>query len=380
LSRFWNAYFGVVWLVTVVIVALSGRRPWALAGAEALLVALAVWYLGYGRRLGWDDPPLRGGLVFFAGVLVLLPPAVWLSSSSSYLLFALTPLAFILLPLRPAIAMAVGLDLLPSAILLARTGNWALVLGGTAPFAILAGAFAVVFGTTLVRVIVQNEERRALIEELAATRAEVARLSHEAGAAKERARLAADIHDTVAQGLSSMAALLQAAEAELDRDTERARTHLRLATRTARDNLSEVRALVADLTPGELRSSTLADTIGRLAERFAAETGARASHAVTGTPRPLPTGLEVVLLRAAQEALANVRKHAGAVTVELCLTYRADTVVLAVRDDGRGFDPGQDTGGYGLAAMRSRVSQVGGELRITCPPGEGTALRVEVPA
>jgi len=244
---------------------------------------------------------------------------------------------------------------------------------GPLPIAVLVVVFSAFFGTAMVRVHEQNAE-------LTATRAEVARLSHETGVAAERQRLAGEIHDTIAQGLSSVVMLVQAAEADLDRAPARARRHLAMIARTARDNLDEARALVAALAPTALDGASLAEAVGRLVGNFTAETGVRVSYDLVGTPKALPTGLDVVLLRAAQEALSNVRKHAAAGSVTVRLAYGTAAVVLGVRDDGRGFDPGQPATGYGLGAMRSRVGQVGGTLSVESTPGTGTTVRAEVPA
>jgi signal transduction histidine kinase len=103
---------------------------------------------------------------------------------------------------------------------------------------------------------------------------------------------------------------------------------------------------------------------------------------ISGQPRRLHPAVEVTLLRAAQEALANARRHAAAAHIAVTLTYFADEVSLDVSDDGRGFDPtaaGQ-SGGLGLLGMRERVADLGGELAIESAPGEGTALAVTLPA
>jgi signal transduction histidine kinase len=106
----------------------------------------------------------------------------------------------------------------------------------------------------------------------------------------------------------------------------------------------------------------------------------------TGDPRPMHADVEVTLLRAAQEALANVAKHAKAGRVGLTLSYMADVVTLDVRDDGVGFEPdarrahGSADGGFGLAGMRQRVQRLAGRLDIESEPGGGTAISATVPA
>jgi signal transduction histidine kinase len=276
------------------------------------------------------------------------------------------------------------------------------VLAGPLPVALIVIAFSLLFGAWAHRIINQSRDRAALIEELAATRAEVARLSRLAGAAAERERLAAEIHDTLAQGFISIVTLLQAADAELGEAPSKARRQLALAVRTARENLAEARSLVASL-PAPLQASSLEDALHRLAAGLAEEQGIDARCVIEGTARPLPAAVEVVLLRATQEALANVRKHAAAGVVTVRLTYAGERVRLEVTDDGTGFAPelvpaarGEEAGtargamvgaagdavtgnGFGLPAMRTRVQQVGGDFAVRAAPGQGTRLTVEVP-
>ena len=137
--------------------------------------------------------------------------------------------------------------------------------------------------------------------------------------------------------------------------------------------------MVAALTPAHLEGGPLYEALGRLTDRIGAELAITARFEVCGPARPLPASAEVVLLRAAQEALANVRKHARAADVLVTLSYQPQAVRLDIRDDGAGFDPEQVSGGYGLRGMRSRILQVGGSLLVRARPGAGTSLSVEVP-
>jgi signal transduction histidine kinase len=206
----------------------------------------------------------------------------------------------------------------------------------------------------------------------------IAAAHHEAGVRAERHRLAGEIHDTLAQGFTSIVTLLQAAEASLDAESH-ARRHLDLALVTARENLAEARTLVTTLTPATLEAGTLGDTVHRVTEATGAQAGVEAHAEVTGTARRLPTGTEVVLLRVCQEALANVRKHAAARQVRVRLCYAGASVRLTVTDDGKGFDQDDANGGYGLRGMLDRVRQVGGTVEVTSAPGAGTEVRAEVP-
>jgi signal transduction histidine kinase len=175
---------------------------------------------------------------------------------------------------------------------------------------------------------------------------------------------------------------LEAAEANT-RAGQSGRSYTDQALRTARANLEEARRMVWDLRPEVLEDGTLADALGRLATSFAADTGVAAEFVVTGEPVHLPTTAEVVLLRVAQEALTNVRRHAAATRVTVTLSFLDTAVGLDVRDDGSGFDPARITpradGRVGLQSMRERVTGLGGEFTIETAPGEGTAVAASLP-
>ncbi len=210
------------------------------------------------------------------------------------------------------------------------------------------------------------------------------RAGRRAGVLEERQRLAHEIHDTLAQGFTSIVTNLEAAEGALKRDHSALRRHLDQALAVARESLSEARRLVWALRPEPLEDASLPEALRRLAERWSSSSGVPAEVFVTGEPRSLPADSEVTLLRVAQEALANVRKHARAGRVAITLSYIGDRVVLDVRDDGVGFDPsslppGTGGSGFGLRSMRERVGRAGGTLSVESAPGEGTALSAEVP-
>ena len=185
--------------------------------------------------------------------------------------------------------------------------------------------------------------------------------------------MAREIHDTLAQGFTSIITLLQASDPGLEDDK------VALAVRTARENLAEARALVAALSPTPLASASLPEAVRRQASRFAEESGVPATFRTSGDVRTLPTAVEVVLLRAAQEALTNVRRHAGANEAAVLLAYTPSGVRLVVRDDGCGFVSGA-ADGFGLAGMRQRAEQIQGDLRVRSDPQAGTTVELEVPA
>ncbi|MBA4114889.1 MAG: GAF domain-containing sensor histidine kinase [Rubrobacter sp.] len=217
---------------------------------------------------------------------------------------------------------------------------------------------------------------------------EARRAGRQAGVLRERQRMAHEIHDTLAQGFTSIVMNLEAAEGDVPATSSRAQHHLEQARLTARESLTEARRLVWALRPEPLENASLPEALQRLAERWTEESGIAATVATTGTPHPLTSEVEATLFRVAQEALNNVRKHARGVSrAALTISYMGDTVALDARDDGAGFDPArevekkrdQDSGGFGLQGMRERVEGVGGALSIESAPGEGSTLAVVLP-
>lgn len=199
----------------------------------------------------------------------------------------------------------------------------------------------------------------------------------ERGAMQERQRAAREIHDTLAQGLAGIVAQLEAAAQARSNGADDS-GHLHAATQLARDSLAEARRSVRAITPSELEQARLPEAIEQVTTTWAQTNKLPARFTTTGTPRPMHPEVEVTLLRAAQEALTNVARHARASRVGLTLSYMEDVVTLDVRDDGVGFDPARH--GYGLTGMRQRVTGVGGELAVESAPGEGTAISAIVPA
>ncbi|MEU5363750.1 sensor histidine kinase [Streptomyces sp. NPDC005925] len=374
--RLWDSYFAVIWLATQVFVLGAGQpgRSVRLAAA-ALLVLLIPLYVGVGRRMLRGQPSDGSpALVYLAATLALFLPSAVLVGETRLLAFALVPQAFMTLRRWRATVAAATITLVP-------VGGWALVWwpGGWevffhALFAVVTFVFSVAIGGWIIRIIEQSQERAELIAELDASRHEAAQLSAAHGALAERERMAREIHDTLAQGFTSLLMLVQAVEAELDHDVPRARRHLALMAETARQNLAEARALVAGGTPADLAGASLSGALHRLAARH------EAGLEVTGPVRALPAGTEVVALRACQEALTNARKHAGgSVEVAVALAYAAESVTVSVRDDGPGFDPDAVSGGYGLAGLRARAAEVGGAVRVHSVPDAGTTVTVRLP-
>jgi signal transduction histidine kinase len=211
-----------------------------------------------------------------------------------------------------------------------------------------------------------------------------------AGVSEERRRMAREIHDTLAQGLMGIITQLQAAQgaggaAGVEAGTRR----IELAIELARESLAEARRSVQALSPQPLAEARLPDAIQDVAQRWCELHGLEVSFTTTGSPRVMRPEIEVALLRTAQEALANVAKHARATRVGLTLSYMQDLVTLDVRDDGVGFvtvngsgprRPRDDQSGFGLSGMRQRVEGVSGTLEIESEPDGGTAVCAAIPA
>ena len=219
--------------------------------------------------------------------------------------------------------------------------------------------------------------------ELRAARREIERLA----VSEERLRLSREIHDTLAQGFASIVMHLAPARQSLRTEPGTTEQHLQQIDRTAREGLEEARRLVRALRPEVLEETSLAEALSRAAGYFAEETDVPVETRVNGEPDPLPPEVEVALLRVAQEALTNVRKHAGASVsrVAMTLSYLGDAVALDVRDDGVGFDVDRQAsrqsgpGGFGLKGMRERIEALRGTFSVESSPGGGMALAVELP-
>lgn len=373
-------------LLTIGLLVLAGGRAVTGSGPHAALILTVAAACGLVYAAGPLLPRIRRSRRAAAGWLAAVS-AAWLvllalSADAVWVAFPLYFLQLHLLPRRAALPAVAATAAAAIAGFAAHQGSFspAMAIG---PALGAAVAVAVVWGyQALYR---ESEQRRRLIEELTATRADLAQAQHTAGVLAERERLAREIHDTLAQGFSSIQLLLRAAERSLPGRPDAAARHVEAARQAAVDNLAEARRFVAALTPPALDGTTLADAL----ERLCATTGARhrltARFHLTGDATPLPTAHEVALLRIAQSALANTVRHAHATTTEITLSYLGGHVALDIVDDGTGFDPDRlpdpdpQSGGFGLIAMRTRMHTLGGTLTIASAPGHGTALAARLP-
>jgi signal transduction histidine kinase len=384
--RWWDL---AVLAMVAVIVFITAREPpygpseWLAWGA---VTAFVLFYLVYARaRIGVERRSHlavvtvtfsvilavgSAGDPSFASMQALLYPFVWISSP--------TKRSAILANLALGVSLVIGY--------VAHFGPSGLLPGLS--IAALSVGFSVAFGLWIWRIAEYGEERGRLLDELQAAQGELAAMHRDAGVTDERARVAREIHDTIAQSLTGLVMVAQRAGnrlAHVESEPARAaRDDVALMEEMARDALTEARGLVAALTPVGV-DTTLADALGRLAATFERETGVHVEVDATATAG-LDRELEVVLLRTAQEGLANVRKHAGAGTVWVGVTDEVAgdragrRVRLTVRDDGVGPpDGGPGPHGFGLAGIRDRVALVGGRATFGAAPGGGAQLEVEVP-
>jgi signal transduction histidine kinase len=337
----------------------------------------------------WQAHPVRmavymAGLLGFASVLMSISPL--------FLLFAITGF-FHATVLRPWPLVILGVFLTSISIHLITTGFpwptpelWVLFLA-----VIVIQTLAIGFGGLLGERLSESSEgrRRAIVrleaalDENAALHRQLVERAREAGVLDERQRMAREIHDTIAHGLTGVVTQLEAAQAAADRPDEHNR-HIDNAARLARESLVEARRSVEAARPEALERASLPAALASVAARWSALNDVPVEVTTTGEPVALHPEIESALLRTAQEALANVAKHASAARVGVTLSFMGDVVALDVRDDGIGFEVSEGQArtrpGFGLTAMRQRVSRVAGTLAIESEPGGGTAVSARVPA
>src|SRR5690625_3514974 len=362
----------------VVLLAAGTIRSWQQDQQHPVLwgaIALAIWYI-VGVWLGLRSTSRTAAL----GWLVLLSAGwialVLVSPEFIWVAFALFFLYLHLLPTwwgYAAVLAVLGVSIWAQT--LAPSGVGLPQIVGP----VFGAAVAVGMSQAYQRLVAENNQRLALVRELEAANANLLATQdkhslsqRDAGVWTERTWLARDIHDTLAQGFSSILLLARASS-----DPENVQ---QIAT-VAQENLDAARRVVHELQPRELQEAPLPAALERLVTQLRQQTKIDADCTISGSPITLPTIYEVTLLRVAQSALANVRQHAAATTAHLGLVFAPSQVRLSIMDDGRGFDPAslQRVGRYGLQAMEQRVVELGGDFSITSEPGAGVEVHVTWP-
>jgi len=213
---------------------------------------------------------------------------------------------------------------------------------------------------------------------IAIERARLFERSQHLGVMEERNRLAREIHDTLAQGLSGIALKLETTQALLEsKKVEKANQWLSQTIEFTRQNLEEARRSVLDLRATPLQGHNLVEALRALAEAHNDELEGKLE--VIGTYHPLDQRGELGLYRIAQEALTNIRKHAQSKAFQLRLQYEADQVLLTIADAGCGFKEDEESTGLGLVGIRERVHLLKGKMNLQSTPDSGTRIEVQVP-
>ncbi|MFE5870833.1 sensor histidine kinase [Streptomyces roseifaciens] len=344
--------------------ALAGAAPVAVLPPAAVLAA--VYGLGIVRSARRPGP-------WLAAVTALWLLLLAMDHGFSYVAFPFFFLFLHAMPVRwahPAVAAATA------AVVAAQAGAPGGLTAAKVIGPVAGAVVAILTGYGYAALYRESRRRQQLIDDLLHTRDELAAAQREAGRLAERQRLAREIHDTLAQGLSSIVLLARAAETA---SPEAARARMREAGRTAADNLAEARRFVQALTPPALEEAPLPEALRRVTER----TVPGAVFRLDGDPCALPMETEVALLRLTQEALANVARHARADRTAVTIAFLEGQVTLDVYDDGIGFTPGEGPADgrrtFGLHGMRERIAALGGTLTVESAPGEGTAIAAAVP-
>jgi|WetSurMetagenome_2_1015567.scaffolds.fasta_scaffold18074_4 signal transduction histidine kinase len=203
----------------------------------------------------------------------------------------------------------------------------------------------------------------------------------EAASQEERHRLARDLHDSIKQQIFVMHTAAATAQARFDTDPDGARAAIEQVRGSAREAMTEMEAMLDQLRAAPLENTGLVESLKKQCEALRFRTGADVQLSVGELPpsETLPVGSQQVILRVAQEALANVGRHARATRVSVTLDSTPISVQLRVDDDGVGFDQKQPPSGMGLGNMRTRAQAVGGVIHVTSEPGKGALVRLSVP-
>lgn len=379
---YWHLLFALLLAVTAGLVVVGRTGPLRLV-ALAGIAALALAYAGWGRQAlagrgaPWLVPAyLTASWAIFFGLAILTR-----GNETWALCFGLFPQTGAMLRRRAMVVVITLAVLGLAAVQLWLAGSVREALPGILLWSGIALVLSLGLGLFVDRIFCEAHDRARMLDELGRTHSALAAAERSRGRYAERERLSREIHDTLAQGFTSVFTLAQAAESALDRgDLTAVHERLRLLQVTASENLDEARAIVAEMTPGHLQTGTLAQALQRVATTASAQSGIRGELVVVGEPGPAAASSEVVLLRTAQEAIANVRRHSGATRFTVTLSYADPAVVaLEVTDDGHGFDPQAPRRGFGLDGAQVRASDLGSQLVVDSASGSGATLRVTVP-
>lgn len=390
-------YSLLAFLTVFTVIAEEPSAGYSLLVDLALCGLTAAWmYFMFTRRPDWWDRPVImavffAGLVVLTAVLVVRHPAFGFFTPAPYIY------AFAMLP-WPWRLLAVSVVAVVAGTAQASSVDTSTTFGVTVHVIIIVVNIIIMTGmawllrldeqekhqlaTTLAELGRTNKLLETTLAENAGLHTQLLAQAREAGVLDERQRMAREIHDTLAQGLTGIITQLQAAE-QIHEVPEPWRKPFEAVKKLAKESLVEARRSVDALRPAPLETGRLSDALANVTGQWSKLHGPAVRFTTTGTVRPTAPEAEFVLLRTAQEALANVAKHAHATRVGVTLSYLEEEVALDVRDDGDGFDPSgsdaQPTGSFGLAIMRQRVENLSGTLQIESEPGFGTGISARIP-
>ena len=392
--RIWLATQAAVLVLAgyVLVGSAGGLRPF-LSAPNALpsltIVALLIAYHAIGFRAhGWMIVHQWAVYLFVPLGWVIIIAATAISGAFGALVLGAILQGFIFLPFASAVAALALVILAMASGIIAREN----VQGVTLTVARVVGVLGMgtTFGTVMLYIHRANRDsavRARLVTQLDEAQRDLAARAREDGAQEERQRLARDIHDTLAQGFTSVIKHLEAIELSFaapgmttDGTLDHARPHLEHAQAVSRESLAEIRRLVWALRPPQLDEESLGAAIERFVIQWSNTSGIGAECTVGPLP-PLRPDADVLFLRATQESLSNVARHANADHVSVSIHCVDDLVLLSVEDDGRGFADADTivAGRMGIVGMRERVRPFGGRVLIDSDGGRGTSLTVAVP-
>ncbi|GAB2615937.1 sensor histidine kinase [Pseudactinotalea suaedae] len=352
----------------------------------AICAGVLVWHTWWAvLHPDWLEHRTAPMLVYFVGFLAGSAWLFHLSFGFMLLYLVCFALAFVALPGPWAylgVALTVAAMLLLPGLVTPSLDNLVLVLAG--------GVLTVVAGWSIRKVETESAGRRAALADLRRSTAELERAmadnaqlqtellenAHQQGIARERARIAAEIHDTLAADLAGIVAQLEALVVEMREPDVAARA--RRSLEVARAALRQARSSVTDMR-ASIVGDGLADAIERLVRGAAATSTTKVDFAVDGEREPVPDMIADALVRTTGEALRNALRHAGPGSVMVTLSFLGETVSVDVVDDGRGFDPEAHRTGNGLAIIAERMAEVGGRVEVASAPGSGTTLTLIAP-
>jgi signal transduction histidine kinase len=369
----WHAFFYVMIAVATGLVLVRftamGRPRSAVVIA---VVALVAWHVAMLARIRGNprERPRQVG-VYLVGAALL---SLWLVHVDlTFLMVAMTlynhVFAFLVmrwaLPAAGALSVAIALVVMRAA-------------DAVTMFVLLiAAGAALMFAFFLRATGEESDARLALIEELERTREQLAFAERLAGMTEERHRIGRELHDTVTQQLIGIVMHLEAAKS-----IEEGRAAIETSLRLAREGLAEARRLVWADRPAQLEEGSLSRALAAMLDRVKRETSMKVEAEIDEGIDALPAAIQTLVLRATQEALANVRKHARATRVAVSVAVSDGLLAIDVQDDGVGFDgppPARTGAGFGLHGLRERLSAHRGSLTIESAPGAGTTIAVHVP-